>query len=694
MYWQSLISMNNLRLAWCRIKTGDNPQHKYFFREVYLVYETALDQNLKYLSQRLRHGDWVPSHPQRLYIPKSTGLQRPLTLLSIEDQILLQAVANIFAQKLARKRKKVELKSVFSNILGQANSIFFIRPWRETYSAFQKRCKALYDMGNRCVAQFDLSAYYDTISHELLLQIVSPRGRHGKAFTEISKWLRQWSSSIISTKTSHGIPQGPIASNFLSEIFFLPIDIELNKAGIKYVRYVDDIRIFGATENEVRKAAIFLERLCRERGLIPQGKKFAILHANSHRDALGNLPSIPPAKIGEDVEQMSVSRAISLLNVCVEGRPFKITDKSRFRYVMHRAPKSHKILDKIMHLFPRYPEYIDAFIVYFSNYGSSKRIANGIIDILRKDFPYLYVRGELWHLLARLGTQQQLLTVLEIARRDARERRRCFGLSWGVMNFLIKCQEEGLCRIGTRLRTEIPLSRSLLASRIPATEFAPERVVTLMLKGTIEEQLAAARQLKIRNCSLSQIGLSLCDLPEVCQNSLRSLGVIPSISRTQKDWIAERIQRSFGGRTITIWRKLLGDEYEHSLQILIEADATYSDWLQYQDSFNNVVVRQFIGYLNSRGLPGGTQRIIEANGRLVKYGVLLDPARPFAATFPIVSGKLLNAHRRRNKLPGSHPYDEKGGSKNRWLSRGERSTLRKDVGSALQEIALYVSTHP
>jgi len=699
MRWESLVSIQNLRLAWRRINTGRNLQHKRFFRDAYLVYETALDHNLKSLRQQLLALAWTPSHPERLYVPKPSGLQRPISLLGIEDQILLQAIANLFAKKLSKKRKKVELKSVFSNILSEpADSIFFTRPWQESYNAFQDKCRDFFNEGNQWIAHFDLAAYYDTISHDILLKIVSPKGNHPKTWGRVKTWLNVWSASGPISMTSHGIPQGPLASDFLAEVFFLPIDIKLVKLGIKYVRYVDDIRLFGETENEARMAGIALERLCRDRGLIPQDKKFVISQAKSPEEALGSLPSIPPAADGEEIPKMEVSEAIRLLNSCIGGRPLKVVDKSRFRYVMYRAPKAAKVLDKVMLLLPRHPEHIDAFTAYFGNYHKSKRIVRGITELLESGLPYSYVRGELWHLLARLGTSEQLNEALEMARKDARDRKKCLGLSWGVMNFLIRCQEEGLCSIGNRLNAEIPMSRALLASRMPLTEFAPKRLAVKMLKGTIEEQLAAARQLQIRNITLTKLELRQRNLSEVCQHSLRSLGVIRRVNQVSRDWIAERLRQRYGGNPKSIWRSLLGADYEHALQILIEADAMFdvapSNWLQLQDSFNDAVVRQFISYLRQRGLPGGSQRTMGRDGQLVKYGNLIQSTSPFAIAFPDVSARLLKIHRRRNRLPGSHPYDQRGGTQNMWLTRTERDAMLNDVENALYDVATYVFNNP
>ena len=117
--------MQNLDLAWRRITTGRNFQYKRIYRPLYYAYEVAHKENLRYLHERLL-GIWKPTSPDRIYIPKPSGLQRPLTLLCIEDQIVLQAVANAFAKKIYEKRKKVENKYVFSNILNEPkNSKFF-----------------------------------------------------------------------------------------------------------------------------------------------------------------------------------------------------------------------------------------------------------------------------------------------------------------------------------------------------------------------------------------------------------------------------------------------------------------------------------------------------------------------------------------------------------------------------------------
>jgi len=141
---------------------------------------------------------------------------------------------------------------------------------------------------------------------------------------------------------------------------------------------------------------------------------------------------------------------------------------------------------------------------------------------------------------------------------------------------------------------------------------------------------------------------------------------------------------------------LLGSEYEHGLQILIEAKArftgTYSDWLNLQDSFGDIVTRKFFDFLRAKGLTGYSSTI-NRNGKLVNYGALLSAGSPFDRAYPVAAQALKACHDRRNNLPGSHPYNKRGGAQNQWLQRHERDALALKVKQALDEIASVVERY-
>lgn len=702
MKWNSLISTQNLKLAWRRINTGKNLQYKRFFREAYLVYESAADKHIKELHQALAAKSWNASHATRLYIPKASGLQRPLSLLEIEDQIVLQAIANKFSTKLREKRKRVERQTVFSNELtNPKNSIFFMEQWQSTYSAFQTKCINAFKQGLRWSADFDLAAYYDTISHDLLLSIESPLSPDFNTQDIVKEWLRIWSANTEKAMTEHGIPQGPIASNFLAEAFLLPIDLKLQKEkSFQYIRYVDDIRLFGKTKNEVHKAVILLEQECRHRGLIPQTDKYGIRKINSMNEALGSLPSIPPADKKDITERiMHQSKALKLLTSAVSGWPHRIVDKSRFRYVMYRAPENVEILKIVLRLLPRHPEHIDAFMAYFGNYGGRRRsrIVNRALDYLESEVPYSYVRGELWHIVARLGDTNAMKRGLPIARKDYKNRKQCVALSWGVMHFLMQYEDMGLASIGRRLQTEHHISRSLLAPKFAKHEFSPKGHVVTLLKGSLIEQLAGARELQKREITLNSLKLRQRDLPQSCRIALKSLGVIRRQRRDPKrDWIKESLVSLYDCNDIPIWRELLGAEYEYAWQILIEAktrfDGAYSEWLSLQDSFNDIVIGEFYNFREELDLPVYS-KTIDKKGNKVKYGILIAKNTPFDIHYPKESKCFRDLHQRRNQLPGQHPYDAKSHARSTWLKKREMVLLLPKVKIALDGIAHVVSTH-
>ncbi len=291
MQMSSLATLPNLKLAWRRITTGGNHQYKRFFRQLYYAYELALDKNLRDLRTRLLALAWEPQHPDRIYLPKPSGLQRPLSLMYLEDQIVLQALANLVARRIEARRAPMLDACVFSNIPEAPDSIFFVRDWRRTYHAFGQSVDDHYRRGRIWVADFDLAAFYDTISHELLLRTAYTRLQDSDDVRFIRRCLSTWTAATRHDTVGHGLPQGPIASDFLAEVFLLPID-QTMQGTPGYVRYVDDVRLFSETESSLRQAVIQLDILCKQRGLIPQVGKFSLRKASSAADARGMLPSV------------------------------------------------------------------------------------------------------------------------------------------------------------------------------------------------------------------------------------------------------------------------------------------------------------------------------------------------------------------------------------------------------------------
>lgn len=700
MQLSEIIRTENLTLAWRRIGTATNHQYKRIFRDLYTAYELAASENLRRLHARLR-GNWQPTPPERIYLPKPSGLQRPLSLLHLEDQIVQQALANVFAKRLLVRRRGVELRYVFSSILAPApNSIFFLRDWQDTYRKFQDTCRKHFRSGYRWIASFDLAAFYDTISHDLLIRAAAPRSFYATGSQRALSWLECWSQGAGFTPYKHGIAQGPIASDFLAESFLLSLDEDLARDGIRYVRYVDDIRLFAKSKSDAQRAAIRLEVLCRQRGLIPQGKKFLIAEAQTLDEVLGQLPSLPPREDEAEEPRRSLSAVEGerLIREAITGRPRRVTDKSKLRYVLFRAPRSRRILGIALRLLTRYPEHIDALLSYLRLFRGGKTIDGALKDALRW-MPNEYVRGELWRHAASSGSSSLLRQLSAMARGDLTEKDQPFWQCSGALAFLLRCESAGLLRAAGRIQHRPLLAQSLLVSELGDAHFAKAAVVARLLEcPSFEVSLPLAPRLAARRETHRTYGVAAKAIAPETQNVLRVLGIVGRRAGGRLDEVGEALTRRFGVTPSAEWKRVLAGEYLHALQLLVQAEAAYdasrSLWLQNLNSFNDALARRTLDLLAANGLPGAS-KTVGKDGKLVKFGSLLQVSGPFAAAHPVVAAGFRSANDRRNSLPLAHPYDEKTGTRNHHLSKKQQGALHTALSRAYaQLLVVFIAIPP
>ncbi len=684
-----LASRPNLQLAWRRIATGSNLQYKQIFRHLYSVYEVALDVNLRDLRQRILGETFAPRSPERIYVPKPSGFHRPISLLHIEDQIVLQAFANLAAKKVRRNRVPLQYKAVFSNILGNSKSIFFFRKWQRSYSAFQQNIIKQYNAGMRWVGYFDLAAFYETVSHELLLKVLYPRTAND-GLKWVARCLRKWSSEHPPSGHGHGLPQGPLASDLLAECFLLPIDLALQKR-LGYIRYVDDVRILGKTENEVREDVIRLERHCRERGLIPQIGKFAIRRCRNVQDAIGMIPSISDPQNETDTRTIGKKQGKKLFLSSIGGRPYRVTDKSTLRYVLFRAQPDTELLSLVIRLIPRHPEHADMFFMYLRQFNYRKPIERLCLDLIENN-PYAYVRGEAWHVLARYRQDRHskvfhnASNLIDKAITISKKRTSgSFVERWGSCHFLCVSEDLDGSRYSRFLMFQEPLMQAFLAPVLPDEAFKPGKLVETYLRRTTPEPgLSLCPAIHTRRVALANFGIQASDLCSQVANTLRGLGVT-AILGPRVDPIAEALSSRYHVPQSKSWRRLLGREYMHALGFLKLAEASFdsgrSGWLTNQNSFNQVIFLQLQEHLN-RKRHGAACRTIDKNGHLINFGVTLNASGPFSRTCQTIGDAFREMNTRRNRIPIAHPYEKKTVAQTRHLTAQEQNLFVTQLRAA------------
>jgi hypothetical protein len=210
-----------------------------------------------------------------------------------------------------------------------------------------------------------------------------------------------------------------------------------------------------------------------------------------------------------------------------------------------------------------------------------------------------------------------------------------------------------------------------------ATLFSAQAIKRLLERTAVEPGLALCDQIVTHRRTLASLGVTEAAIPSQVRNVLFELGVIPG-KPSGVDPMAEILHKRYGIPNEPVWRAILGSEYLHALQQLTQAEKLFnmgrSQWLNYQNSFNNAALLALQTHLNRIAIPGAS-KTVDKNGKLIKFGVLLAASHPFAVAHPLIAGGFRAANDRRNKLPSSHPYDEKTRVRNRTLGRREQDSL-------------------
>ena len=120
------------------------------------------------------------------------------------------------------------------------------------------------DEGYKYAVCLDLSKYFDTLNHELLMNMLRQDIKDKKLIELIKRYLKSgvMINGLISP-TREGTPQGGNLSPLLSNIYLTAFDKLLESRGHKFVRYADDCNIYvksrRAAERVMNNCVKFLE---------------------------------------------------------------------------------------------------------------------------------------------------------------------------------------------------------------------------------------------------------------------------------------------------------------------------------------------------------------------------------------------------------------------------------------------------
>lgn len=205
-----------------------------------------LQEHKDELLQSIREGRYKPSPVRRKEIPKPDGSGvRKLGIPTVVDRVIQQAIAQ-------------QLQPLFEPRFSEGS--YGYRPGRSAQQAIRK-VKEYAQQGYGYAVEIDLSKYFDTLNHELLMNLLRKQIQDKRVTELIKKYLKSGvMENGVHCKTEEGSPQGGPLSPLLANIYLNEFDQEMNGRGVNVIRYADDIVVLAKS----KRAAIRLLESCRK----------------------------------------------------------------------------------------------------------------------------------------------------------------------------------------------------------------------------------------------------------------------------------------------------------------------------------------------------------------------------------------------------------------------------------------------
>ena len=466
---------------------------------------------------------------------------------------------------------------------------------------------------------------------------------------ELTRLLNKWTATATQIYHDHGIPQGPLSSGLISEAVLKHFDDNFHtRFDVKYFRYVDDIRLFAKSEDHLRHALVSLDRLSKDVGLFPQSGKIHIHQVANIRDELKSVSSpVETVLTGPVPDQSGIRRRLAELASREGG--YRVTDSTRFKFLLAKADPSLRILDRLWRVFEHAPHYYPQVSAYLQKFSAlpdkhgdrllghiqtqdlypairaslvtaaddrlsatrSKHLRTSLKKLWapRTSTPELTVA--LWNALHRLShlTERQADYALLYSRAPWLRTRLHFGMPWFE---IAESRRERLLNASMRSRdADVALAAAWLAALLDCKIHKPTRDIHALAKIVLRE-----------NGKLKRADAKVCGIQQAV---LEMTGVDSGVN----------------------WRKFFGNNYRHAESKIVACKGYFKTnataWVSMLDVFNDLFVDDLFkrdGTIGARNLGN--------------FGGVIGN-KAFMAKFPKTYAYVRAVHAKRGESELSHP---------------------------------------
>jgi len=243
--------------------------------QTFAEFADHLDRNLRRISEGLLKGQYAFSPFVERKITLAGGATRTISTATVRDTIVQKAIALVVEPEFD---SRLEDNCYSFRIGDDAPSI---------HDAITV-VAAHHRTGQYWVVKEDVSSYFDSLNHRLLLDALQDVLRRD------SRMFCLYQSYIKAPRLVHGqplprergVPLGSILANCLSNLYLTPLDKWMNKEGHRYIRYCDDIVVFCESERDALRAREAIGEIIGKLGLtlnecksslLPPGGRFVYL---------------------------------------------------------------------------------------------------------------------------------------------------------------------------------------------------------------------------------------------------------------------------------------------------------------------------------------------------------------------------------------------------------------------------------